>query len=124
MNWLAASTKFLVDDDVVVVATENDAVASLIADVSLVQQLGRLFALRNNNSLFVDSDGQVPRERTVDVPTTHWKSFGVQLSTRRRHPQGFVRQGRAVRWRRHAPRDRSAPGEGMQRELGQGFFFQ
>ena len=28
-KWFAASTKFLVDDDVVVVATENDAVASL-----------------------------------------------------------------------------------------------
>ena len=50
------STKFLVDDDVVVVATERDTVASWIADVSIVQQLGKIkpFALMDNNSLFVD----------------------------------------------------------------------
>ena len=59
-KWFAASTKFLVDDDVV--ANENDAVASLIVDVSMVQQLGRLFALRSNNSPFVDLHGQVQRQ--------------------------------------------------------------
>ena len=40
----------------------------------------------------------------------------------RGHPQGFVRQGLVVRWRRHAPRDWCADGEGMQRQLCQGFF--
>ena len=62
------TTNFLTDDDVVVEATESDAAVSWIADVSMVQQLGKLFALVDNNSLFVDFDGQVPRERTVDVP--------------------------------------------------------
>ena len=66
-NWLAASTKFLVCDEVLVVTTLNDVVVSLIADVSVVQQLGRLFALRDNNSLLVDFNGQVPRERTVHL---------------------------------------------------------
>ena len=32
-NWFAVNTKFLVDDDVVVVGTESDAAASWIADV-------------------------------------------------------------------------------------------
>ena len=47
-NWFVVSTKFLVDDDFVVGATENDAAASLIADVSLVQQVRRPFASMGN----------------------------------------------------------------------------
>ena len=102
-KWFAASTKFLVDDDVVVVATENDAVASLIAVVCMVQQLGRPFVLRNSNSLFVDFDGHVPRERTVGLPNHalegDWGSAEHASKT-----SAFVRQGRVVRWRRPAPR--------------------
>ena len=44
----------------VVVATERDAAASWIAN-------GKLFAVVDNNSLFADFDGQVPREKTVDL---------------------------------------------------------
>ena len=60
------STKFLVDDDVVVEALESDAAVSWIADVSVVQPLGKHFALMDNNSPSVEFDGLVPRERTVD----------------------------------------------------------
>ena len=35
-NWFVISTKCLVDDDFVVVATESDAAASWIADISMV----------------------------------------------------------------------------------------
>ena len=61
------STQFLADDDVVVEATESEAAVSWIADVSMVQQLAKLFGLMDNNSLFVDLDGLAPRERTVDL---------------------------------------------------------
>ena len=61
------STQFLADDDVVVEATESEAAVSWIADVSMVQQLAKLFGLMDNNSLFVDFDGLAPRERTVDL---------------------------------------------------------
>ena len=54
------STKFLVDDGTVVVATE--ATVSLITDVSMVQQMKRHFPFLDSNSLSVDFDGQVPRE--------------------------------------------------------------
>ena len=43
-RWFVASTKFLVDGDIVVVA-EDDVTVSLITDVSTVQQTERLFAL-------------------------------------------------------------------------------
>ena len=43
-NWCVVSTKFMVDDDVVVVVTESDAAASWIAAVRMVQQLGKHFA--------------------------------------------------------------------------------
>ena len=95
-NWFVVSTKFLVDDDVVVVATENNAAASSIADVSMVQQLGKPFALMDHNSLFVVFDGQVPRERAVHLPNVCWAEIGAQQSI----------------------------GEGMQRELRQGFLLQ
>ena len=36
-NWFAVSAKFLVDDDIVVVATEDDTTVGLITDVSMVQ---------------------------------------------------------------------------------------
>ena len=65
-SWFVVSTKFLVDDDVVVEATESDAAVSWITDVSMAQQLGKPFALMDNNSLLVDFDGQVRREGTVD----------------------------------------------------------
>ena len=39
-------------------ATENDAAASWIAEVSVVQQLRSFFASMGNNSPFVDFDGQ------------------------------------------------------------------
>ena len=48
------STKFLVNDDIVVVAAEDDATVSLITNVSMVQQMERLFALMDSNSLSVD----------------------------------------------------------------------
>ena len=37
--------------------------------------------------------------------TMRWEELGAQLSMRRRHPQGFARRSRGVRWRRHVPRD-------------------
>ena len=76
------STKFLVDDDVVVVATESDAVASWIV-------WEEPFALMDNKSLFIEFDEQVPRERTVDLPKQRacWEEIWAQLSMRRRHPQ-------------------------------------
>ena len=67
-NWFVASTKFLVDDNIVVVAAEDDAMVSLITDVSVVHQMQRPFALVDSNSLSVDLDGQVPREKTIDLP--------------------------------------------------------
>ena len=81
-KWSVVSTKFLVDDDVVVVATESDAVASWIV-------WEEPFALMDNKSLFIEFDEQVPRERTVDLPKqrTCWEEIWAQLSMRRRHPQ-------------------------------------
>ena len=43
-NLFVDSTKFFVDDDVVVEATGSDAAVSWLADVSMVQQLGKPFA--------------------------------------------------------------------------------
>ena len=63
-NWFVDSTKFLVDDD----AAEDDATASLVTDVSMVQRIERLFAVVDSNSLSVDFGGQVPREKTIDLP--------------------------------------------------------
>ena len=71
------STNFLVDDDVVVVATESDAAASWIADDSMVQQLGKPFASMDNISPFVDFDGQL-----ISL-TPSWEEIGAQLSMRR-----------------------------------------
>ena len=42
-TWFVASSKFWVDDGMVVVAAEDDATVSLITDVSMVQQMERLF---------------------------------------------------------------------------------
>ena len=53
------SAKFLVNDDVVMGATEKDAAASPIVDVSVVQQLRRSFASMDNNLPFVEFDGQL-----------------------------------------------------------------
>ena len=74
------STKFFVDDDVVVEATESDAAVSWIADVSMVQQRGKPSALMDNNSLFVDFDDQIPRKRTVDLPNDALSEIGSELS--------------------------------------------
>ena len=74
-NWFVVSTKFLADDDVVVEASA--AAVSWIADVIMVQQLGKPFALMGNNSLFVDFDGQVPRERAVDLPPCVGRRLGL-----------------------------------------------
>ena len=52
------------------VAAEDDAAVSVITDVSVVQPMERHSALMDRISLFVDSDGQVPREKTIDFPTT------------------------------------------------------
>ena len=49
-----ASTKCVVDDNIVVVAAEVDAAVSLIADVTMVPQVERLFALMDSISLSVD----------------------------------------------------------------------
>ena len=53
-NCLVVGTKFLITDDIVVVAAEDDATVSLITNVSMVQQMERLFALMDSNSLSVD----------------------------------------------------------------------
>ena len=50
------------------VAAEDDATVSFITDVSRVQQMQRLFAVMGSISLSVDFDGQVPREKTIDLP--------------------------------------------------------
>ena len=36
-NWFVATAMFLVDDDIVVVAAEDDVAVSVITDVSMVQ---------------------------------------------------------------------------------------
>ena len=101
MTWFAASTKFL--DDVVVVATENDAMAS--ADVNMVQQLGRPFpcgTLTRFSSILM---ARFQEKGQLISLTVRWGETGAQLSMRQRHPRGFVRRGRVVRWRRHVTRD-------------------
>ena len=50
------------------VAAEDDATVCLITDVSMVQQMERLFALMDGISLSVGFDGQVPSEKTSDRP--------------------------------------------------------
>ena len=89
------STKLLADDDTVVVAAEDDATVSLIIDVSRVQQIGRSFAVMDSNSLSVDFDGQVPRVKTIDLPShalrVDWDSAERVTKTSARI---FVRQGR------------------------------
>ena len=55
-NGFVASAKFLVDDAAVAVAADDDAAVSSITDVSMVQQLGRLLALMDSNSLFVKKE--------------------------------------------------------------------
>ena len=68
-TWFVASTKFLVGDDVVVVA-EDDPAVSLITDAIMVQQLEIRFDLTDNNSLFVDFDGRFPEKRHLISLTT------------------------------------------------------
>ena len=63
-NWFVDSTKFLADDD----TAGDDATVCLITDVSMVQQMERLFVVMDSNSLSVDFDGQVPRDKTLDLP--------------------------------------------------------
>ena len=58
-----ARTKY---EGIVVVAAEDDATVCLITDVSMVQQMERLFALMDGISLSVGFDGQVPSEKTSD----------------------------------------------------------
>ena len=86
-NWFVASTKFWVNDGIVVVAAEEDAAVSLITDVSIVQQMERPSALMDSISLFVDSDGQVPRETflifTNCVSSGDWGSAEYVTSTPR-----------------------------------------
>ena len=48
-NWFVASMKFGVDDSIVVVAVEDDATVSFVTDVSMVQQIERLFALNGQH---------------------------------------------------------------------------
>ena len=48
------STKFLITDDIVVVAAEDDATVSLITNVNILKQTERPFALTDSNSLSVD----------------------------------------------------------------------
>ena len=62
-----ASTKFWLDDGIVAVAAEDDAAVSFM-DVSMVQQMERLFALMDSISLSVDFDGQVPSEKALGHP--------------------------------------------------------
>ena len=65
-NWFVASVKLGVDDGIVV-AAEDDATVSWITDVSMVQQIERLFTLVDSISLSVGIGGQVPREKTADL---------------------------------------------------------
>ena len=106
-NWFVVSTNFWVDDDVVVVATESDAAASWIADVSTVQQLEKNLSLHWTTTRCSSTSMVKFQEKGQLISlNTRWEEIGAQLSARRRHPRGFVRQGRVERWRRHAPRDR------------------
>ena len=47
-SWFVASTKFLVDDDIAVVAAEDDAMVSLITDVSMVLQMAHPRVVRGD----------------------------------------------------------------------------
>ena len=67
MHWFVVITKFWVGG-IVMEAAEDDATVSLITDASMVQQVERFFALMDSISLSVDFDGQVPVEKTVDLP--------------------------------------------------------
>ena len=60
--------KFGVDDGIFVVAANDDATVSLITDVSMVQQIERLFALMDSISLSADFDARVPSEQTTFSP--------------------------------------------------------
>ena len=44
-------------------AAKDDATVSLVTDISMVQLMESPFALMDSNSLSVDFDGQVPREK-------------------------------------------------------------
>ena len=87
-NGFVASTQFLVDDDVAVVAAEDDAAVSLISDVSMVPQMGRLFALMDSESPFVGLDGHVPDHALRG----DWGSAEHLSKT----SAGFVRHGRVA----------------------------
>ena len=110
-NWFVDSTKFLVDDDTVAAAAGEDT-----TDVSMVQQMERLFAVMDSNSLSVDFDGQVPRGKTPDLPkdalSGDWGSAEhvTKTSVRIRTPWSCCRvaspssTGLVSTWRRNATR--------------------
>jgi hypothetical protein len=103
-NWFVTSAKFLVDDDVVVVVAEDDAALSMITDASMVQQLGRPFALMDVDSRFVDFDGQVPRAKTVDLPSFVSKGdygseeYATVTKGKPVHMFTLLQQGCTVHW--------------------------
>ena len=67
------------------VAAGDDATVSLITEVSMVQQIERLFALMDSISLSADFDGQVPSEQTTvlrnHVSRSDWGSAGHVTKT-------------------------------------------
>ena len=105
-NWFVASTKFGVDGGIVVVSAEDDAMASLITDVSMVQQIERPFALMDSRARYplVLMVRSYVSSQLISL-TTRREAIGAQLSMRRRHPQGLVRHGRVARCRRYVPSD-------------------
>ena len=113
-NWFVGSSRFLVDDGIVVVAAENDATVSLITDVSTVQQIERPSAYTDSISLSADFDGQVPSGKSTDLPDHasrgDWSSVRHVTKTSARtctpwtccQAESPCPKGLVSRWRRNA----------------------
>ena len=114
LSWFVASTKFGVDNGIVVVAAEDDATVSMIPDVGMVQQIERLTALMDSISLSADFDGQVPCEETTDLRNRalrgDWSSAELATKTSAKFctpwsccpAESPWSKGSVSRWRRNA----------------------
>lgn len=99
-NWFATSTKFLGDDDVVVVVAEDQTALSLITENSTIQRLGRPFAVMDMNSQFVQfpmklSLAQVSRRIRGDWGSTEYKRV---TKGKPGHILALLQQGCTVHW--------------------------